>query len=88
MELIVFSAVLIVSVIAHFFFWRDSKKRYTEYMERAEVLYEKLKQLEANHKEIDGLLDVAESKAQKMDEEINALRSVLFANKKRANRDN
>ena len=88
MELIIFSVILVVSVIAHFFLWRDSKKRYAEYMERAEAINEKLKHLEANDEVIDRLLDETEADVQKMGEEIDALRAVHFLNKNRANLEN
>ena len=78
MELMVFSVILIVSVIVHFFFWRDSKKRYTEYMKLADVLNEKLKQLEANDAEIDKMLDEAEKSIDRIDEGIENLRSGRF----------
>ena len=87
-ELIIFSAILVVSVIAHFFFWRDSKRRYTEYIEQAEALNEKLKRLEANDAEIDRMLDDADADMQKIGDEIDALCSVWFVHKKRTNQDN
>ena len=84
MELIIFSIILIVSVIAHFFLWRDSKRRYTEYMKQADALNEKLKQLEANDREIDGMLDYAEADLEHLEDEINALRLGRFLEKGKA----
>ena len=81
--LIIFAAILVLSVVAHYFFWRDSKKRYSEYMKQIEALNEKFKQLEANDKEIDRMLDDADEKGRKMDDEIEALRSVWFLDKKK-----
>ncbi len=87
-ELIIFSAILVLSVIAHYFFWRDSKKRYEEYMEQVKVLNERLNQLEANDMEIDRMLDTADGDVEKMGKEINALSSVLFHKKKMTTFDN
>lgn len=87
-ELIIFSAILVLSVIAHYFFWRDSKKKYEEYMERAKDLNERLKQLEANDFEIDRILDATDGDLEKMGKEINALSSVLFHKKKMTTFDN
>lgn len=87
-ELIIFSVVLILSVVAHFFFWRDSKKRFSECLKKAEALTEKLRELEANDEAIDGLLDDAEVGLQKMGDEIEALRSALFVNRKHSTLNN
>ena len=87
-ELIVFSVVLVLSVVAHFFFWRDSKKRHGEFMKQLDALKDSLKQLEANDVEIDKMLDVAEMDADKMSKEIEALRSVWSRKNKRTMIDN
>ena len=87
-ELIIFSVVLVLSVVAHFFFWRDSKKRHGEFMKQLDALKDSLKQLEANDVEIDKMLDVAEMDADRMSKEIEALRSVWFRNNKRTTIDN
>lgn len=73
-ELIILSVVLVLSVVAHFFFWRDSKKRHGEFMKQLETLKDTLKQLEANDVEIEKILDRAEQDVEKMDKEIEALR--------------
>ena len=87
-ELIIFSAILVLSVIAHYFFWRDSKKRYEEYMEQVKVLNERLNQLEANDIEIDRMLDTADGDVEIMGKEIDALRSALFIGKRTPNLEN
>lgn len=88
MELIIFSAILVVSVVVHLFLWRDSKKRYTEFMKQANALTEKLKQLESNDAEIDRLIDVTEADLERLGDEIDALRFGRFLDKKRAILDN
>lgn len=82
-ELVIFSAILVVSVILHLFFWLNSKKRYTEYMKRQEALMKRIEQLEESNVEMDRILEDAEGKGKKMDDEIEALRSVWFANKEK-----
>ena len=82
-ELVIFSAILVVSVILHLFFWLNSKKRYTEYMKRQEALMKRIEQLEESNVEMDRILEDAEGKGKKMNDEIEALRSVWFANKEK-----
>ena len=82
-ELIIFAAVLVVSVIAHFFFWMDSKKRYSMFMLQVEALQEKLKQHEANEAEIDNKLDETEADLERIGDEIDALHSVWFMKRKK-----
>lgn len=82
-ELVIFSAILVVSVILHLFFWLNSKKRYTETMKRQEALMKRIEQLEESNVEMDRILEDAEGKGKKMDDEIEALRSVWFANKEK-----
>ena len=77
-ELIFFAAILVASVIAHYFFWRSSKKHYEECMRQAKALNDKLEQLSANDTEIDRMLDETESDVDRIGEEIDALRSVWF----------
>ncbi len=82
--LIIFSVILILSVIAHYFFWRSSKKHYEECMRQAKALNDNLEQLAANDMEIDRMLAEAEKESDKMDKEIEALRSVWFTKKDKA----
>ena len=82
-ELIIFAAVLVVSVIVHFFFWMDSKKRYSMFMLQVEALQEKLKQHEANEAEIDNKLDETEADLERIGDEIDALHSVWFMKRKK-----
>ena len=77
-ELIILCVVLVLSVAAHFFFWRDNKRRYEENMRQIDALNRKLSQLEANDESIDRMLDGAEKGLQEMGNEIEALRSVWF----------
>lgn len=81
MELIIFSVVMVVSVLAHYFLWRSSKKHYEECMKQSKALKEKFEQLAANDTEIDRMLDEAEKESDKVDKEIEALRSVWFMKK-------
>jgi len=87
-ELIILSVVLVLSVVVHFFFWRDTKKRHGEFMKQLDALKDSLKQLEANDVEIDKMLDGAEDKMKVIDGRIEALRSVWFRNNKRTTIDN
>ena len=82
-ELIILCVVLVLSVVAHYFFWRDGKRRYDENMKQIEALNKKLMQLEANDEDIDKMLDEADKGLQKMGNEIDALRSVWFMNRKK-----
>ena len=82
-ELIIFCVVLVLSVVVHYFLWRDGKRRYDENMRQIEALNKKLIQLEANDEDIDQMLDGAEKGLQEMGDEIDALRSVWFMNKKK-----
>lgn len=79
--LIIFSVILVLSVIAHYFFWRSSKKLYEECMRQAKALNDNLKLLAANDTEIDRMLDKAEKESDRIDKEIEALRSVWFMKK-------
>ena len=87
-ELIILSVVLVLSVVAHFFFWRDSKKRHGEFMKQLEALKDSLKQLEANDVEIDKMLDGAEEDMERIGQEIDVLRSSMFMGKRKPNIDN
>ena len=75
--------ILVLSVIAHYFFWRSSKKHYEECMKQSKALNDKLEQLAANDTKIDRMLDEAEKESDKMDKEIEALRSVWFMKKEK-----
>ena len=87
-ELIIFSTILVFSVVAHFFFWKDSKKRYDEYMKQADALKKKIEQLEASDNEIDKMLDEAENAMGRIDEGIEDLRSGRFMRKEKPTFDN
>ena len=76
--LIIFSVILVLSIIAHLFFWLDSKKRYTDYMKRQEALLKRIEQLEESNVEMDRMLDDAEDAIDRIDEGIKDLRSGMF----------
>ena len=76
--MIVLGALLVVSVIAHFFFWRSSQKHYNECMKQVKALNERLEQLTATDIEMGRMLDDAEKDAEKIGKEFDALRSVWF----------
>ena len=80
-ELIIFSVILALSVVAHYLLWRDSKKRYTEYMKQANALRERIGQLEESNEEMDKMLDEAEEAIDRIDEGIEDLRSGMFKKK-------
>ena len=77
-ELIIFSAILVVSVILHLFFWFDSKKRYAECIKRADALRKRMEHLEESNEEMDKMLDEAELAIDRIDEGIEELRSGRF----------
>lgn len=52
-------------------------------MKQSNALRERIEQLEASDAEIDRMLDDADERGQKMDEEIKGLRSVWFMNGKK-----
>ena len=66
-ELIIFSAILVVSVILHLFFWLNSKKKYKDYMKRQEALLKRIEQLEESNVEMDKMLDEAEDAIDRID---------------------
>ena len=87
-ELIIFSAILVVSVILHLFFWLNSKKRYKDYMKRQEALLKRIEQLEESNVEMDRMLDEAEDAIDRIDEGIEDLRSGRFLRKEKNSFDN
>lgn len=87
-ELILFSAILVASVIAHFFLWRDNKKRYTEYMKQANALRERIARLEDSNEEMDKMLDEAEDTMEEINAGIEDLRSGSFTRMKKPTFDN
>ena len=76
--LIIFSLILVLSVILHLFFWLDSKKRYTDNMKRQEALLKRIEQLEESNVEMDKMLDEAEDAMDRIDKGIEDLRSGRF----------
>ena len=86
--LIFFSVILVLSVIAHYFLWRSSKKHYEECMKQSKALKENLEQLAANDTEIDRMLDEAEGAIDRIDEGIEDLRSGRFMRIEKPNFDN
>ena len=83
-ELIIIAAIMVASVVVHFYFWRDSKQRYKEFIQQVKDLQERLKQHEANDVEIDNKLDEAEADMERIGDEIDALRSVWFIKKRKS----
>lgn len=86
--LIIFSVILILSVIVHYFLWRSSKKHYEECMKQSKALKENLEHLAANDTEIDRMLDKAEGAIDRIDEGIEDLRSGRFMRIKKPTFDN
>lgn len=80
--LIIFSVILVLSVIAHLFFWLDSKKRYADYMKKQEALLKRIGHLEESNVEMDKMLDDAEDAMGKISEGIEDLRSGRFMKRK------
>ena len=81
--LVIFCVVLVLSVVAHYYLWRDNKRQFDENMKQIEALNKKLMQLEANDEDIDKMLDEADKDLHNMGDEIDALRSVWFLNKRK-----
>lgn len=86
--LIILSVILVLSVIAHLFFWLDSKKRYTDYMTRQEALLKRIEQLEESNVEMDRMLDDAENSIDRIDEGIEELRTGRFMRREKQSFDN
>ena len=86
--LIIFSVILVLSVIAHYFFWRDNKRRYEENMKEAEAIKERIRQLEASNQEMDEMLDEAEDRMERIDKGIEDLRSGRITRVKKTTFDN
>ena len=86
--LIIFAAILVISVIVHVFLWRDSKKQYKAVMKEFQALSGRMKQLEANYDDMDGVLDAADEDVERIGREIDTLRSALFLGKRKPNLDN
>ncbi len=87
-ELIIISAILVISVIVHAILWWDSKRQYKAIMLEFQGLMERLKQLEANYDDMDGVLDAAGEDVERIGREIDTLRSALFLSKRKRNLDN
>ena len=87
-ELIIFAAILVISVIVHVILWLDSKKQYNTVMKELQALSERMKQLEANYDDMDGVLDAADEDVERIGREIDTLRSALFLGKRKPNLDN
>ena len=81
--LIVFCVVLALSVVAHYLLWRNNKRQYDENLKQIEALNKILMQLEANDEDIDKMLDEADKDLHDIGDEIDALRSVWFLNKRK-----
>ena len=87
-ELIIFAAILVISVIVHVVLWWDSKKQYKAIMKEFQALSGRMKQLEANYDDMDGVLDAADEDVERIGREIDTLRSALFLGKRKPNLDN
>ena len=87
-ELIIFSAIMVASVIAHYIMWRDSKKRHLEILRKFQSLMERMTQLEANYNEMDGVLDAADEDVERIGREIDAMRASLFLGGRKTNLEN
>ena len=87
-ELIIFAAILVISVIVHVILWWDSKKQYKAIMKEFQALSGRMKQLEANYDDMDGALDAADEDVERIGREIDTLRSALFLGKRKPNLDN
>lgn len=86
--LIIFAAILVISVIVHAILWWDSKKQYKAIMKEFQALSGRMKQLEANYDDMDGVLDAADEDVERIGREIDTLRSALFLGKRKPNLDN
>ena len=86
--LIIIAAILVASVIVHYFLWMDSKRRYEENMKEAEAIKERIRQLETSTQEMDKMLDDAEEAIDRIDEGIEDLRSGRFMRREKPTFDN
>ena len=78
---LIIGVIVVLSVVAHFFMWRSSKKEYVEYMERLNALNEKLKELEEGDHEMDKMIDDAEDRLERIDKGMKDLRSGILSKK-------
>ena len=87
-ELIILAAIFVLSVIVHLILWRDSTKQHKAIMEGFQGLMERMKELESTYDSMDDELDLADEDVERIGQEIEALRSVLFMDKRKPNLDN
>lgn len=87
-EVVTLSVVLVISVFVHVFLWRNSTKQYKAIMKQFQTLSERMRQLEANYDDMDGVLDAADEDVERIGREIETLRSALFLGKRKTNLDN
>ena len=87
-EVVTLSVVLVISVFVHVFLWRNSTKQYEAIMKQFQTLSERMRQLEANYDDMDGVLDAADEDVERIGREIETLRSALFLGKRKTNLDN
>ena len=86
--IIILVAIIVLSVVAHGFFWWDSKRTYKGYLEQVKALRDEIKEHENTEGEIDRMFDEAEQELQKIDDDIQAMRSILLPKKKMTTFDN
>ena len=86
--LIILAAILVISVFVHVILWRNSTKQYKAIMKQFQTLSERMKQLEANYDDMDGVLDAADEDVERIGREIETLRSALFLGKRKTTLDN
>ena len=78
---LIIGVIIVLSVVAHYFMWRSSKREYAEYMERLNALNEKLKRLDEGDHEMDKMIDEVEDKMNKINDGIDDLRFIWFTKK-------
>ena len=68
--LIIFTVVLVLTIVAHFLFWRDSKKRYENFYKEVVTLKSSLQSLLDGYDAIEKEMGEAENAMQRLDAEI------------------
>ena len=87
-ELLILGVIVVLSVVAHYLMWRDSKKRHTEFMREFQELSERMRELESNYEEMDNELDAADEDVERIGKIIDAMHSALLMSDRKTGFDN
>ena len=92
MELIIFAIILVVASLVNYAMWRNSRKRYEEYMKSVGALNAQLQKLLDDYDKLGKEVDEAENAMHRIDDEIEfeqeLHRVILALNNKMTNFEN